>query len=389
MRRFRCCRGSKVVSLAFQESIGIRLIKALIALISFSPLLASAAELVVTLKNAPADGRLVFQVYDSPDAFGDFRDPKKEIVLPATGDGDYRIDNVPVGKIAILIYYDENQNARIDKNFIGIPRERLAMSNNYRPKGPPSFERASFEIGDGEALVLDLELYQVLGKRGRLGVGAGIVAQSSPYVDATQGVYQPIPAITYVGERLQWFGPTLRYGIVGSGKLRLALAADYRIAAYEEDDSEILRGLGDRKGTLMAGLGLQYEIGSGFEIELGYQHDVLDRIGGGSANARLSRGFALGIVRLVPRLSFNWLSSELANHDFGVPDSAATPNRPTYRLSSTTSFAAGLGTFVELSEDWRIIFNIAAERLHSDITASPIVEDDVIFRGFATVTYVF
>ena len=38
------------------------------------------------LGNAPSEGSLVFQVYDSADAFGDFRDPAREIVLPAAGD---------------------------------------------------------------------------------------------------------------------------------------------------------------------------------------------------------------------------------------------------------------------------------------------------------------
>ena len=36
---------------------------------------ADAAELIVEVSNVPASGQLVFQVYDSANAFGDFRDP--------------------------------------------------------------------------------------------------------------------------------------------------------------------------------------------------------------------------------------------------------------------------------------------------------------------------
>jgi len=347
------------------------------------------AELDVRLANAPADGTIVFQVYDSAAAFGDLRDPAQEIALPARGDGDYRLENISGGLIAVLAYYDENANGRIDKNFIGIPRELLAISNNYQPKGPPSFSRASFELPLDEAARIGMEMYQVLGERGRFGLGIGAIGRTSPYLDSSQTASQVFPAVTYVGERLQWFGPALRYGIAGSGKLRLAAAAEYRIGAYEESDSVLLSGLGDREDTLLGGLGLQYEISEGFEFELLYQHDVLDRIGGGIANARLSRGIPWGAATFVPQIAYNWLSPEMSNHDFGVPQNAASLQRPAYRLGSTTSVEAGLGVFIELSEDWRIIVNVAGEWLDDDVTASPIVGDDVVIKGLAIVSYVF
>ncbi len=353
------------------------------------PHVATAADLTIRLDNAPEDGQLVFQVYDAADAFGDFRDPADEVVMPARGDGDYQLSGISDGKIAVLVYHDENDNGLIDKNFIGIPRENLALSNDYRPKGPPSFSKASFDMEPGQSASIDMEMYQVLGERGRVGLGVGMIARSSPYVDSTQAVTQPIPAVTYVGERLQWFGPALRYGVAGSGRLRLAATAEYRIGSYEEADSDFLQGLGDREDTLLGGLALQYEISEGFELELLYQHDVLDRIGGGMANVRLSRGVPLGSATFVPQIAYNWLSSDMSSHDFGVPALAATAERPAYTLGSTQSIEAGLGVFVELSEDWRIIVNVAGERLDDDVTASPIVDDDIVFKGLAIVSYVF
>ena len=79
----------------------------------------------------------------------------------------------------------------------------------------------------------------------------------------------------------------------------------------------------------------------------------------------------------------------MSNHDFGVAQAAATPQRPAYELGSTTSIEAGFGAFVELSEDWRIIVNVAAERLDDDVTGSPIVDDDLVVKGLAVVTYIF
>jgi outer membrane protein len=350
---------------------------------------AVSAELVVELTNAPDAGRLVFQVYDSANAFGDFRDPASETFAESRGDGAYRIGDVPSGTIAVLVYVDANANGLIDKNFIGIPREVLGLSNNYRPKGPPSFDRASFVVDEGDEKAIAIELYKVLGERGRLGVGAGVVGRSSPYFQSDGGVFQAIPAISYNGERLQWLGPAVRYGILGSGKLRLALSASYRIGVYEEEDSPVLAGLGDRRDTLLAGLGLQYEFPGGFDGALRYEHDVLDRIGGGAATASLSKGFQLGFVRLSPKVVVNWQSEELANHDFGVPESAALPGRPAYAMGSILSFEAGISSFIELTEDWRILFDLSAERLDDAARNSPIVNDDTVIKGFAAITYVF
>ncbi|MBT8106857.1 MAG: MipA/OmpV family protein [Gammaproteobacteria bacterium] len=367
----------------------MRTLITILVLLALVPLNAQAADLTVRLADAPDDGALVFQVYDAADTFGDLRDPAQQITLPARGDGDYLLENVVDGQVAVLVYLDENANGILDKNFIGIPRERLAISNNYQPKGPPSFSRASFNLSPAGENLIDLEMYRVLGERGRVGLGVGVITRSSPYVESTRDVTRVIPAVTYIGERLQWLGPTLRFGLVGSGKLRLAAAAEYRVGAYEEADSPFLAGLGDREDTLLAGLGLQWEFGDGFELDVTYQHDVLDRVGGGLANARLSRRFPWGPVSIAPQVAYNWFSSDISNHDFGVPATAATPERPSYTLGSTSSFEAGLGVSVELSEDWRIIVNVAAEALDDEVKNSPIVDEDVVVKGLAIVTYVF
>jgi len=351
--------------------------------------LAHSSELVINVTNAPDKGRLVFQLYNNANSFGDFRDPVYEKTLAAIGDGEYRLENIEAGKLALLVYFDENGNGLIDKNFIGIPRELLALSNNYQPKGPPSFVRASFDLSENDSRTLNVTMYGVLGTKGRWGAGIGVIGKSSPYVESTQSASRVIPAVSYFGEKLQWFGPKLRYGIYGSGKFRLALRANYRIGSYEEDDSPVLAGLGDREDTLMGGLGIQYELPYGFDMYLGYEHDMFNRIGGGIGDIGISRGFQLGLFRFVPSAFLNWVSSEVNEYDFGIPESAATSARPAYSPGSSTSIDLGLATFVELSEDWRIVVNIYARRLGNEVTASPIVADDTVLSGFAGITYTF
>jgi outer membrane protein len=351
--------------------------------------LAQPAELSVRVTDAPATGELVFQVYASANAFGDFRDPAKEMRSPVRADGTYLISDVPTGDVALLVYVDENNNGVLDKNFIGIPKEPLGISNNYRPKGPPAFSRAVFRVTDNETGTAEIQIYKVLGERGRLGIGAGVIGRSSPYVGSNTTVLQPIPAITYNGERLQWLGPNVQYGIAGTGWWRLAASASYRVGVYEENDSTALAGLGDRDGTLMAGLGMRFDVPGGINLVLRYEHDVLDKIGGGSATARLSKGFQAGWFRFAPQLQVNWLSEELTNYDFGVPPDATTMTRPEYDTGSSVSYEIGFGSFIELTEDWRIVLNVSAEFLPSEIVASPIVADDHVIKGFAAITYVF
>ncbi|MCQ3830578.1 MipA/OmpV family protein [Microbulbifer elongatus] len=351
--------------------------------------LLSAAALDVRVVNAPAEGTLVFQVYDNPDAFGDFRSPSREIPLPVNGSGVYRIDDVRPGAVALLVYADGNHNRALDRTFIGIPKEPIGLSNGYRPKGPPSFQRASFSLAENETKTVDIELYEVLGEFGQWGVGLGVIGRSSPYIGSDSTVTQVIPAITYFGERLQWVGPSLRYGLWGSDTFRFAVNATYRVGAYEESDSPVLLGLGDRDSTLMAGVGLVYDGPNRIDVDFRYQHDVLDRFGGGTAELRVSRGFQNGNINWAPSLGVNWLSSDLANYDFGVPTWGALPGRPAYDVGSTVTVEAGIGGMLEITEHWRLVLDINAEYLGDDISDSPIVGDDYVLKGFAAITYTF
>ncbi|MFC1665173.1 MipA/OmpV family protein [Pseudomonadota bacterium] len=357
--------------------------------ILFWALVGNAGELTVSIDNPPPKGTVALVLFDSANAFGDLRDPAKVVKHPLDGRQVYRVRDIPPGEYALLVYYDENNNDRIDKNFIGIPKEPLGFSNRYQPKGPPSYSRAAFVLGQGETRHFDVKLYRPLGKRGRLGVGLGIIGRSSPYRDYNGNVSQVIPAISYSGERLQIYGPNIQFGLAGSGKLRLAATGTYRLGVYEEDQSDFLTGMGDREDTFMAGLAIQAELPGGFDLATIYEHDVLNEIGGGTARLELSKSFQLGVFRFSPKTSINWLSSELSNHDYGVPVDKATASRPAYELGDTFSVEAGLGMFIEITRDWLFIMNAGIEYLDDEVTNSPIVSEDYVVKGFAAINYVF
>jgi len=350
---------------------------------------ASAAEVIVRIDNPPESGTVALALFDSANVFGDLRDPYMVVMHSLDGRDEYLMEDVEPGEYALLVYFDENGNNRIDKNFIGIPKEPLGFSNRYRPKGPPSYQRAAFQLKQDESRTFDVELYRPLGKFGRIGLGIGVIARSSPYLGYSGAVSQVIPAISYNGERLQIYGPQIQFGLVGSGKLRLAATGRYRIGVYNEDDSEFLTGMGDRSDTLMAGLAVQAVLPGGFEMSASYEHDVLDRIGGGEARIAVDKSLQFGVFRFAPEIAVNWTSSQLSNHDYGVAENESTIERPAYSPGDTYSVEAGVGMFIEITRDWLIFMNVAAESLGDEVTASPIVSEDHVIKGFAAINYVF
>jgi len=56
---------------------------------------------------------------------------------------------LPYGELALAVYHDENNSGEIDKNMIGIPKERYAFSNNIKPTiKAPSFDDCKFSYSE-------------------------------------------------------------------------------------------------------------------------------------------------------------------------------------------------------------------------------------------------
>jgi len=288
-----------------------------------------------------------------------------------------------------VVYHDENGNGRLDKNFIGIPREPLGFSNQYRPHGPPTFSRAAFRLEADETRAINVTLQSVFGKSGLFGVGVGVISRTSPYRDATLWNIQPIPAVSYIGDRVQILGLTARCGIKDWGDLALAATARYRFGAYKEDDSSYLQGMGDRKDTLLGGLALQVKLPDGFKLSTGYEHDLLDRTGGGTGRLGLERSFQQGALTVSPQLAVTWLTSKLADYEYGVPPDRARADRPAYNPGDAVNFEAGVTLMWELYQNWRIILSGTVVFLPSNLRDSPIVDRSEVFNSFFAVTRQF
>jgi len=108
-----------------------------------------------------ASGDIYIAVYDSDDAWlGDDTVMQQKVAIGEALDGElvrYELQ-LPPGEYAFSIFYDANNNGELDTNFIGIPNEPIAISNNARPRfGPPSYEDAVFNLG-GEPVVQQIQI---------------------------------------------------------------------------------------------------------------------------------------------------------------------------------------------------------------------------------------
>lgn len=97
-------------------------------------------------------GNVFVAVYDSGDTWlGDeVATSAKVTITESLKDGlvETRLQLAP-GVYAMTVFYDEDGDGELDTNFIGIPKEPIAMSNNAKMKfGPPKYEDAKFEVGE-------------------------------------------------------------------------------------------------------------------------------------------------------------------------------------------------------------------------------------------------
>ena len=70
-----------------------------------------------------------------------------------------QFNDIPPGTYAIAVLHDENANGKLDKNFLGIPREGYGASNNVRPKmSAPAFKDAAFSVKAGGTTTLNIDM---------------------------------------------------------------------------------------------------------------------------------------------------------------------------------------------------------------------------------------
>ena len=115
-----------------------------------------ASELVINLSDQKKAGTLMLAIYNNAEAFeGSVVKEKRsevgvfkglELYLEPKDSMQLSIE-IPDGEYAIAFFIDTNGNKKLDKNFLGIPKEQFGFSNNAMGTlSAPSFEQAKFRV---------------------------------------------------------------------------------------------------------------------------------------------------------------------------------------------------------------------------------------------------
>lgn len=119
----------------------------------------------VTVDNIKSsEGQMIISLYDSEKGFP--YEPEKYFYLPKEtlkdGRAVFIIEIDKPGDYALTVVDDVNENGDMDKNFVGIPKEGFAFSNNAKSRGmrPPAFDDAKFSVKEKETkLQVDLKYF--------------------------------------------------------------------------------------------------------------------------------------------------------------------------------------------------------------------------------------
>lgn len=104
-------------------------------------------------------GQVLCALFSSADAFPTKADKAvaRQTAKIAERQGVCDFAAVVPGTYAVSVVHDENSNGKLDRNFIGMPREGVGASNDAKGHmGPPKFGAASFPYKGGR---LDLKIH--------------------------------------------------------------------------------------------------------------------------------------------------------------------------------------------------------------------------------------
>ena len=87
-------------------------------------------------------------VWSEGNGFPDCRKSEnvRRLAAPAAPEVRFAVEGLAPGSYAVSVIHDENDNRKLDKNFMGIPTEGVGFSHNPRVTfGPPAFAKARFD----------------------------------------------------------------------------------------------------------------------------------------------------------------------------------------------------------------------------------------------------
>jgi uncharacterized protein (DUF2141 family) len=120
---------------------------------------AAAETLTIIVGNiTQAEGSVMVAVAAGKEGFANVNEPAAAMTEPARlGEITFVATDLPPGEYAIRVMHDVNGNGELDTNFMGMPIEPWAMSNNAKGRfGPPKWKAVKFDLQGDTTQQIDL-----------------------------------------------------------------------------------------------------------------------------------------------------------------------------------------------------------------------------------------
>lgn len=131
----------------------------LLSILFFANLPSETHDLTVTVHNIKnISGTLEIGLFNSGERFMEEGQAFRSISVDVKSTSEtIVIKNIPPGSYAISLFQDLNGDEICNLNFLGIPKEPYAFSNNFRPKfSAPTFADCEFEITSDKSVKIEL-----------------------------------------------------------------------------------------------------------------------------------------------------------------------------------------------------------------------------------------
>jgi len=234
-------------------------------------------------------------------------------------------------------------------------------------------------------------------RSGNWSIGFNYDVIQSPYI-GEQNRTDVMPNFIYMGESFYLDTTELGWHIIDDEQWQLDIGTHYLLAGYNDHtffsntgdtrpEDDPLKGM-ERSGTFEGKIALTYKTDFGRWV-IGINHDLRNTHGGGGVNSGWNYTWDIEHWQLRPWVEINWLSSEKSNYYFGVNEDEALDNRPPYYVSDSMNLGVGIAMVYNPWPEHFIAFNLGYTYFESNISDSPIIEENAIFTTSISYRYQF
>ncbi len=206
--------------------------------------------------------------------------------------------------------------------------------------------------------------------------GVGVLYRLSPYKGYDDAVL-PVPIISagYKGFFIDQI--VVGYHFINGEDFKLGVVFGPHIGGYDAGESDALSGMQDRDWAFDGGIGLKWKTQI-LDVSLKVLSDISGTYEGQEVSLVLSKKFLEGF--LTPKLGTKWLSEENVDYYYGVKSSEQRAGRSAYAPDSAMTWTTGVTIAYPLGDNWAAVGDVQYEFFGSEITDSPIVDQNGSLR---------